>query len=236
MHTTRRGYLAALAGTTVVGLSGCLGASGSSDSSTSSGSSTSSTSSNSSNSSSGGSNDKSSLPAPVAGNPKADVVVKAWEDFACPHCAEYSTETYPKIKSKYVKPGKIRYEHHDLPIPVSKKWSWAVGSAARAVQVEAGDDAYFQFSHNCYEHYVNGNAYTYDFLAKTGKKVGATPSKVRKAAENNTYKAVLKKDRQSGIDAGANATPAVFVNDKQVSFKDAKSYWGPVHKAIENAL
>ncbi|MFB6256669.1 MAG: thioredoxin domain-containing protein [Haloplanus sp.] len=130
MERTRRAYLAAAAGLGLGATAGCLGGS------------------------SGGANGCTiedeptvgELPAPTLGSSDAGVTVMAFEDFACPHCATYSLEVFPQLRSEYVEPGVVRHEFHDFPIPVDETWSWQAASAARGVQDET-DDATILLDH-----------------------------------------------------------------------------------------
>lgn len=197
MDTSRRGFLAA-AGATAVSLAGCLG---------------------------GGGNEAGNcqisdeprvqeLSAPVAGDPNADITVMVFEDFLCPHCATFSLQIAPQIRSEYVEPGIIRFEHRDLPLPIDEKWSWAVPSAARGVQDAMGDEAFFEYKHALFEEYQDAGEYTMDVLDSLADDVGADGCAIRGDAINETYRPVLKADRQRGINMGAQGTPAVFVNGR----------------------
>jgi len=135
MDRTRRGYLAAAAGVGLGATAGCLGGG------------------------SGGANGctiedeptVSELAAPTLGPSDADVTVLAFEDFACPHCATYSLEVFPQLRSEYVESGVVRYGFHDFPIPVDEQWSWQAASAARGVQDEIDDETFFDYSHALFE-------------------------------------------------------------------------------------
>ncbi|MDY6765381.1 MAG: thioredoxin domain-containing protein, partial [Halobacteria archaeon] len=163
---TRRRFLGALSAGLAGATAGCLG------------------------SGSGSGNGKvESLPSPVMGNPDSDILVEVYEDFACPHCRTYVLNVLPRLKSDYIDPGVIRYEHEDFPIPVDEKWSWEVPVAARAVQDTVGDSAFWDFAKKAYE---NQNNYSRDLLAQMGSDVGADPEAVRKAVRNMTYRPVVE--------------------------------------------
>lgn len=153
------------------------------------------------------------LPTPVAGDPDAAVTVAVYEDFACPHCQTFNQDVYPDLRSEYVEPGAIRYEHHDLPIPVDETVSWQAPNAARAVQATVGDDAFYEYVHLLFANQRSLGPNTYEALAD---EVGADGATVRSAAENRRYDATIQADRQQGIDAGVRGTPTAFVNGELV--------------------
>jgi len=210
MNTTRRGYLAGAAGA-VAGVAGCLGGGSGGDGGTGS-------------CDAAVSGTVDSLPAPTIGDPDADVTVAVFEDFSCPHCADFSLNVFPQIREEYVDPGAISYEYHDLPIPVSEEWSWTVASAARSVQDQTDAESFFAFAKACYE---NQGSYSESLLSDLGEEVGATGCAVAAAAREDTYRPVVEADRQRGIDRGAEGTPAVFVNDQPVR---------PSYDAISSAI
>jgi protein-disulfide isomerase len=155
----------------------------------------------------------SELPPPVAGDPEADVTVMVFEDFACPHCRTYHLDVLPTIRSEYVEPGQIRYEHRDLPIPVSERWSWWVASAARGVQDTVGDGAFFEFASLAFERQSDFSLGT---VADAARSVGADPCAIQNDAANEVYRPVLETDRTTAQDLGVSGTPGAFVNGQPV--------------------
>lgn len=154
-----------------------------------------------------------SLPTPVRGDPDADVTVAVYEDFACPHCRDYTLSVLPKLDDEFIEPGEIRYERYDFPIPVHEQWSWAAANAARAVQNEVGTEEFWRYSHLLYE---NQEGYSYELLGDLAERVDGDPATVQTAAEEGVYREVLEADRQRGQERGVTGTPSVFVNGKYV--------------------
>lgn len=169
-----------------------------------------------------------SLPAPVQGDPNADVTVMVFEDYACPHCREYEANDLPKLEQHYVQPGTIRYEHHDFPIPVDPYWSWVAASAARGVQDHVGDAAFFTYTSRLFQ---NQDRYSLDLLASLASDVGADGEAIRTAGANLTYKPVIQADRQKGLQMNLDGTPEVYVNGQ----KTADHGYDTIASAIEQA-
>ncbi|AUV81574.1 protein-disulfide isomerase [Salinigranum rubrum] len=212
MHTTRRALLAGT-GATLVATAGCLGSvtgSGGGDS----------------NCDLSARSPVESLPAPSLGPDDAGVTVMSFEDFSCPHCQTYHLEEFPSIESELVG-GDVRYEHHDLPIPVSQQWSWAAASAARAVQDSTDDETFFAYAKSLFE---NQGSYSMSLVESLANDVGADGCDVRAAAENGRYRPVLEADRQRGLDMGVQGTPTVFVNGQEVT-----ATFDAVRAAVERA-
>jgi protein-disulfide isomerase len=195
MARTRRAYLAATAG--VAGFAaGCLGGGG------------------------GGTGcdadpgpTVTDLPSPTLGPADAPVTVEAFEDFACPHCATFSLEVLPRLRSEFVDPGTVRYVHRDFPLPVDERWSWQVPSAARAVQDEADDATFFEYAHALFD---NQDDYSPALLVDLADEVGAPGCAVEADARAETYRPVIEADRRVAVDRGAGGTPAVYVGGRAV--------------------
>jgi protein-disulfide isomerase len=208
MERTRRAYLAAAAGVGLGVTAGCLGGGD------------------------GGANGctvedeptVSALPAPTLGAGDADVTVVAFEDFACPHCATYSLEVVPRLRSEYVEPGVVSYAFRDFPIPVDERWSWQVASAARGVQDEVDDAAFFEYAHALFE---NQGSFSAELVTELANDVGAPGCAVRTDAVNETYRPVVEADRRRAVDRGAQGTPAVYVDGRSVA---------PTYDAIADAV
>jgi len=168
-----------------------------------------------------------SLPAPTLGSADAPVTVQAFEDFSCGHCGTFALQVLPQIVSEYVEPGEVRYEHHDFPF--ISEWSWKAASAARAVQDNVGNEAFFAFSKGLYR---NMDAYSLDLVGSLAAEVGAEPETVRAAAADLVYKPVLEADEELGRQKGVQGTPTVFVDGQKV----ANYSFGTVSNSIESRL
>jgi protein-disulfide isomerase len=216
MWTTRRALLGS-AGAAVAATAGCLGSVTGGDSG-------------------GGNQDTDcdlsarstveSMPTPSLGPDDAAVTIAAFEDFSCPHCRTYHLEEYPDVESSLVG-GDVRYAHHDFPIPVSERWSWAAASAARAVQDSTDDETFFDYAKRLFE---NQSSYSMSLVESLATEVGADGCDVRAAATNGRYRPVLEADRQRGLDSGVQGTPAVFVNGTAVD-----ATFAAIESAVEGA-
>lgn len=215
--TTRRDWLAAVAAGGTLATAGCLGGGG--------GGST-----------SYGCDDGSGETVSEAGQPalgpprsEAAVTVKVWEDFSCPHCATWSTEHFPTLREEFLGDGQVRYEHHDFPIPV-RDWAWGAASASRAVYEATDGETFFAFAKSVYEAQSD---YSLQGVGDAADGAGADPCTAVEAARGETYRPVLEADKQAGLDAGVEGTPAVFVNGQAVT---GERTFENVRPVIEDAL
>lgn len=163
---------------------------------------------------------------PALGAESAPVTVTVFEDFACPHCRRFNAQLKPAIEQQYVDPGEVRYLHADFPIPVDETWSYAIGSAARAVFEEAGNDAFWEFVTAIYARQAN---YSFDTVESVAEEIADVGETARSAAENDSYRDALDEDRARGERWGVEGTPAVFIGDEQVELDE-------IETAIEERL
>jgi protein-disulfide isomerase len=74
----------------------------------------------------------------VLGDPKATVTMIEYADLACPFCAQYSTDVFPALVDRYVRPGTLKMEFRGLaflqPVENSERalrYSLAAGEQSR---------------------------------------------------------------------------------------------------------
>ena len=157
--------------------------------------------------------DNGRLPAPIRGDPEADVTVMAFEDFACPHCREYSLTVVPELAEEYLEPGVVRYEFHDFPIPVADPLSWQAASAAREAQKRGGDGTFWEYERLLFRNQDALGPPTFESL---GTELDLDGDAVREAAVDEEHRDTIEADREMGRKEGVEGTPAVFVDGELV--------------------
>ena len=50
------------------------------------------------------------------GNENAKVIVKVFSSLTCPHCANFHTKIFQKLKRDFIDKDKVKYEHHGFPL------------------------------------------------------------------------------------------------------------------------
>lgn len=249
MRPTRRAALAALGGAATTGLAGCIGGGGG-------GGGGEGGTGNGSDAGAADSCDPEQTSTvrqqspPSLGPDDAPVTLMVFEDYACPHCVQFSLDVFPKIRSNYVDSGEIRYQHRDFPIPVlgkdANRWSWRAASAGRGVKEAGGDGAFFEFTHELFRGYQerandNNYSYTYDNVAAAADAVGAPKCEIVGDAKFETFEPVLQTERTRGEELGLAGTPAIFVDggsgDPTYLNPDGKNNdYETVKKAIDSRL
>ncbi|ELY43343.1 DsbA family protein [Natronorubrum sulfidifaciens] len=154
---------------------------------------------------------------PVLGDPDADVTVTVYEDFSCPSCQYFKEEVFPDIEEAYIEPEQIRYEHRNYPIPVDDTWSWAIACAAREVYETEGNDAFWAFATDIYDHL---GSYSYDAIETVANDLDLDGSTAREAAEEETHRSLIEDDKSYGSSNGVEGTPAVFIDGDQIDLTE----------------
>lgn len=206
MQRTRRALLSGVSAASVIGVAGCLGGNGGDD-----GDDTPEEASEYD--CEEGPADPDAEYRPTIGDPDADVVVQTFEDFTCGGCAAYKLQQFPAIREAHIETGEIRYEHWDFPIPVNETWAVPVASAARGVGAREGNEAFFTFTAEIYEHH---GSYSLDAIGAAAETAGADPCEAIADARERSYEEVLMSDREEGEAMGLQATPTVYVNGDPV--------------------
>lgn len=172
------------------------------------------------------------LAVPLKGDPEAAVTVTVYEDIACPHCATYQTEVLPQIESEYLDSDEIRYEFHDMVLPVDKQVSWEAANAARSVQDRADDAAFFEYLGALFENQGDLSPETYEQLAA---ELDVDEAGVRDDATEQAYDETVSHYTSEAEDEGVDSTPTVVVDGSTVEWGDEVAF-GPVAEAIDEKL
>ncbi|MFW6000615.1 MAG: DsbA family protein, partial [Halorubrum sp.] len=166
---------------------------------------------------------------PVIGDPEADVVVQAFEDFTCGHCATYKLEHFPTIREEYVDTDEVRYEHWDFPVPVEEEWAVPVASAARGVGDREGAEAFFEFASAAYE---SQGEYSGEAIGTAAEAAGADPCDAIADAQFSAYEDASSSDKSEGESMGVPGTPTIFVDGEALDGYEADT----IAAAIDEAL
>ena len=153
--------------------------------------------------------------APMAlGKPDAPVVLVAYEDFRCPFCAKFATETAPKLRERYVDTGKLRIEWRDFPI-----FGEQSKLAAKAGRAAARQGKFWEF-HDVVFADAPGHGHptmTMSKLADYAKQAGVTDiAKFKADMEDPAVAQAIRKDFVEGSRLGVTSTPTFVINGRPV--------------------
>ena len=153
-----------------------------------------------------------SLPDMALGPANATVTITEFASMTCPHCAAFNADVFPKIKSTYIDPGKIRYIFREFPLDIKA----AAGSMlARCI---AKDDSakYFAVVDVLFKQ-QNDWAYaaksTTEGLSRIGKQAGLSQEQVDSCLKDQALLDKIAADQKYAADIlKVNSTPTFFIN------------------------
>ncbi len=140
----------------------------------------------------------------VRGDPKAPVTLLEYSDFTCGYCEKFFHETFPRILSKYVDTGKVRFVYRDFPR--------APGGpglhASKAARCSAEQDAYWLMHDRLFN---SGQQFSVDQIQSYAKDLGLDTSKFSQCVESEKYVEAIYQDRIDGGRLGIRGTPGFVI-------------------------
>jgi protein-disulfide isomerase len=85
---------------------------------------------------------------PTLGRDDAPVTMVEFTDYQCPYCKRFHSNTFPRLKEKYIDTGKLRYVSMDLPL----KFHQLARPAAVAARCAGAQDKFWQMRETLFGH------------------------------------------------------------------------------------
>ena len=152
------------------------------------------------------------------GSANAKVTLIMYEDFQCPWCGKFVTESETQIRNTYVANGQVQLVFRDFPFlgsfvqpyVAAKDESINAAMAARC----AGDQGKFWDYHDyLFSHQTQEN--TGDFsvanLKSFAQKIGLDTTSFNQCLDSGKYAAAVAASKAEGTTAGVNGTPKGFI-------------------------
>jgi protein-disulfide isomerase len=160
--------------------------------------------------------------APFLGEEKAPVVITAFSDFQCPHCALLG-EVFQKLLEKNPTTIKIVYKYYPLP---NHQFAGAAAVAAYAAHKQG---KFWQYHDLVYTEFRD---LTLEKLTAYAEKLKLNMPQFQQQMNSQEAKDQVIANLQEGRDAGVTGTPAVFVNGRLARERTVES----LQKLIDEAL
>ncbi|HEY9289990.1 MAG TPA: thioredoxin domain-containing protein, partial [Microlunatus sp.] len=158
----------------------------------------------------------------------APVTLKLYEDFRCPHCAEFEDNLGDTILDLQ-KQGQVKIELYVLTVidnEDGQEGSLRSGNAMAAAAADGFGEAYYL---GLWENY--GKNWTNDQLIDLAKQVGSPSESFTAAVNGMKYQSWMQSAATAANNDGVQGTPTVFINDELKA--DAAS-WTP--QQLEDAV
>jgi len=151
---------------------------------------------------------------PALGSPHAPVTIVEFADFECSYCKQMSDLLEKQLLP--VEDGKVRIVYRYFPLP---QHPWARSAAQMAACVQSQDGHAFWKLHDFL--YANQDEFSAASIrpqveAFLAKQTGVNARIFEDCIESQPAGDQVKDDMQMAIDLGVHATPALFVNGREL--------------------
>ena len=171
------------------------------------------------------------LPDMVLGSASAGVTIVEYSSLTCPHCADFATNVFPMLQSKYIDSGKVRFVSREFPLDVKA----AAGSML--ARCAAGGDAprFFEATTMLFRQQQDLVERTTETLTAIGAKFGMAQSAVEACVKDDATLDKLQADQNFAYgQLKVDATPTFFINGEKVkgsiSFEELEAKLAPLLK------
>jgi protein-disulfide isomerase len=147
----------------------------------------------------------------MLGSDKAPVTVIEYASMTCPHCAHFSTTTYPELKRRYIDTGKVRYTMREFPLD-------ALAAAGFMLARCAGNDKYMPIIETLFAKQPDWIVQKpIEPLKAIAKQFGFTEESFDACLANQQVLENIQAVRDRGAEKlGVNSTPTFFINGKRM--------------------
>lgn len=154
----------------------------------------------------------------VYGDPGAPIVIVEYASLTCPHCANFHTDVWPRLKESFVDPGHVRLAYRDFPLD-----QLALRAAGLARCVDR--DSYFGFLDMLYGSFESWTRAPEPLgaLTRLGRLAGMSEEQVAACLDDEAALDEVIEERLAGERRfQVNSTPT-FVIDGRV-YRGALTY------------
>jgi protein-disulfide isomerase len=146
----------------------------------------------------------------VLGSEKAPVTIIEYASMTCPHCAHFSTTTFPELQKRYIDTGKVRFIFREFPLD-------SLAAAGFMLARCAGKDKFLPIVETLFakqpEWLVQKPIQP---LMEIAKQFGFTQQSFDQCLANQKVLDSIQEVRDRAAEKlGVNSTPTFFINGKR---------------------
>jgi protein-disulfide isomerase len=167
------------------------------------------------------------------GSSDAKVTVKVFSSLTCPHCANFHTSIFEKLKEEYIDKGLVKFEHHAFPLDL------AALNAEIIVRCASSNEKKFKLLD---EMYINQKKWAVGtdinkinvLIKKIGSNLSLSENNMENCLKSSEAQDVILNQRIAAQKKyKIESTPTIIVNEKKYTDKvDYKKF----KKIIEKNL
>ena len=159
--------------------------------------------------------DSSRQGARSIGKPDAPVTVIEYFSLTCTHCAAFSRDTMPEVRSQFIEPGKVRFIFRDYPLDQLALTAAMVARALPADSYEPFISALFASQDRwAFARGVNNT----EELWKMAALAGMSRQTFNSAINDNALKNFVLQEQDEGVKKwGVESTPTFIINGQKAA-------------------
>ena len=169
----------------------------------------------------------------ASGSPDAKVIIKVFSSLTCPHCANFHTNIYEKIKKEYIDKDLVRFEHHPFPLDL------AALKAEVIVRCQNNNVKQFKLLTEMYNKQTTWDVGSdinkiNERIKKIGLNFGLSNEKMDKCLKNEKIQdEILEQRINAQKKYKIESTPTIIINEKKYSGKvDYKQFKKIIDKKL----
>ena len=167
------------------------------------------------------------------GSPEAKITIKVFSSLTCPHCANFHTNTYEKLKEDYIDKGLVIFEHHAFPLDL------AALNAEIIVRCHDDDNKKFELLTEIYKKQTTWAVGSdinkiNELIKKVGLNFDLSNEKMDTCLKNDLVQdQILEQRIEDQKNYKIESTPTIVINEKKYS---GKVDYKELKKAIDKKL
>ena len=167
------------------------------------------------------------------GNKDTKVTVKVFSSLTCPHCANFHTKIFKKLKKEFIDTNNVTFEHHGFPLDL------AALNAEKILRCVENKNKRLDLLNNLYEKqdiWASGSDINSinKKLIKIANDYGLNDDKSNKCLNNEKLENENLEERINGSKKySIESTPTIFINEKNY---EGKHDYEDFKKEIEKFL
>jgi protein-disulfide isomerase len=145
------------------------------------------------------------------GDPNAPVLVETYEDFLCPHCADFTAELGPVLLD-LVRDGTVRWDYKYRVIGGSNSLT-----ANMAAECAADQGMFWEYHEEMFRQFsFHGKSALFpDNLKQMAADMGMNAKQFNHCLDSKQHLAAIQEIDQAAAARGVNGTPTIFINGQR---------------------